>query len=489
MSVRNATGAHHFSVPPKPIALEAAYRKAHGLPGVRVVKRFDGSGATTLAPLHAYEERYAKKKVERARQLIAAAAESALRSHSSTRLVKLKSRDMPSHAVYCMGLEHYAELFAVGTLSSAAKQRMQIEFGVTRDRNTMGGWVSETFNFESMVDKGVPLAAQVYAMAHFQWASWHRATHVLANEWTNASDNGLAELVVRLHDHGYTHTHSHFGAPLRGALRVLGEIGNTDSSATPHADVQSLTAEYTKRFIPYEHPMDLIALRLNPWQEPSEVRQHPLLQAVDAHALFDAQQPNVAARVAEWAGMANPFFFPEASETPRITMDAGPTLQAIERMIDLGTYALREAGDDAEHVANIADNMWALLSNDYVYPYLAYFNSTRLAMGILRDAQSWDGVSIPAFTPALAGFAKVYRDNPVTTVSMLFNQTLDPLRWYIRHPHSEVSYGRAVRYLQTSKNAGCFAEGYAKNMEYSVRIAQPDHAVAAIVVHEGGGES
>lgn len=491
MAVQNATSARHFHMPAKPKALEVAYRRAHGLPrfGESILA---GRIMSRSNPAHKFSDAESERLRSYADRLI-------LRGDDSFEL-----HDLPGHDVLSYLLERLMHHYSADEINASQwlhkLQTIDLVRGVDSGRRTN----PEIWTPSRMTTAPTPPHMRSLWISHFQLASWDAMSEHIDDGNMQAAALTVQHCDTMLDSEPYYRGHSHFGSVLRSVLALAqGAFASVaielDDSAldTPwyHAD----------RRIAYDHPLDSLALRLNPWVAPKTLRDHGLIQAIATQ--FPTRPTfGAAAVLAEWTHEM-PSFWCGPSETPRLTMDESPQLQEVERMVDLGTYALREAGNDSAAIATIANDLWNLLSRDDVYPQLAYFNSTRLAMGVLSEALRWDGHTAPQLTPNLAGYGRLFREHEdeyrksgwlnhalqYSMPALFLRHTLDPLRHMHHHTdgfwqrQDSPWYQRALAYLDACTNQQLFEHSYVEAMQYSVRIAKPDHSAAAVVVHSDRG--
>lgn len=493
--VRNATGPRHFALPPKPITLEAAYRKSHGLSELLPASADYIKPSIASFQVPDMPEPHAHSVEHYVRQL----ARRDLDPVERRNLAPLELQNVAPYQAMSAVLDKMAWKHGTGRINAAQWHEMLPRIKIITQRR---GLRSETQHMlpRYMYRHPTPGPIRHAWIEQYQFATWTLASEHMAAGRVGDARTALVALASTLTAESYYRGHRHFGdglgiAAIDAATAALA-LCNAGANTTSEDVLPAARATLRKnaRAIAYQDPLDLFSLRLNPWSSVGVMREHPIIQAIAQYETFNLIGTRAALQLGEWARESSAFKL-GPSETPRITMGKDAKLQSVERMVDLGTYAIREAGDDVAAVTDIAHDLWTLLGREDVYPHLAYFNSTRLAMGVLRDALRWDGSSSLEFTAPLRGFAALYRHyceagTDAMSMAGVLKQAIDPLEWWVGTlPSRRPLWSRALNYVMAAHAQGYFEASYAEAMQHAVTIHEPDHRAHAIVVHDDGGES
>lgn len=462
----NATSPRHFDLPPKPTSIATAYRRAHNL-GEPVIA---GNSREAVA------ERYVQE-LGRCFTLAGSGFSDYSRSaEEGVRLITERSvKQFLEHGIDAKTL--FVEMSELSS-SRDVSQVLQAD------------WVRAF-----LASDALPEDARCQWFGLYQEVSWTNIMRHFGMGDITATCDELRAFAALISAHSYLSAHSHFGS----LPRVIGNVAHffETTRARCHPSIGRLVWREPQTEL-HTHltlaaPSDAVALRLNPWASLESMREHRFMQVLEGGSRFDLEPASDAEDLRAWAAMTQPLERELDLGLTRITMDEPHALQVVERMVDMGTFALRAVAHDAQQVGAIARTMWELLSHNEVYPHIAYFNSTRLAMGLLAEDNARRFGSAPTFTPALRGFAELFRrhqeDDDLCTPYALFIRALDPLGWYVDHlPHDPI-LSLVADYLHRAHAQGLFERSYAEAMRDSVTIHEPNHAAAAIVIHDDGGEA
>lgn len=465
--VRNPTGPRHFELPPKPMTLDAAYRRVHGL--VTPALQWNTRKGTY--------DHYVQALAVMNPKITEVHGDSFTDAGRSVRLITRSEKG-----------KFLAGRVAEQALWVRMSKLVMFDVMPTLIQEQENNWVERWLAWDRMSPN-----LRIQWFERYQEATWSQVTQAFERGDIAAACTELRILADAISTHSYLSEHTHFGA----LLPVLEDV------------MQALSARGMGHQwqVPWTGSIDDIALRLNPWQAQHQMHATPMIQALDAYVPFANAGANATRALGAWDrdGTA---FSRGPSDTPRITMTASSALQAVERMVEMGTRALRDVGDNEVAAADVARDLWTLLGRDDVYPHIAYFNSTRLAMGILHEALGWDGKSTPTLTPAVAGYGKLFRSTASTLAqsrvlaypdartqqAMYYRNVLDPLK-HMHEPRGDTWlrqeapwYLRVLDYLDACTRQRLFDGDYVEAMQHSVTIHAPNHAAAAIVVHDDGGE-
>lgn len=546
--IRNVTGPRHFDSPPRGMDIAAAYRRRHGLADSLLVKgaKFPHRARLLLPNLSKVSANDAENLTAYVRRL----CENPPPRDAMAQFTCAVS-SVPGHDSLCQVLARLSAAYAEHTIDASTLlfllPRVQVTSTQQRFlRSAIQQWWPETLAQES-----TPAPARYRWIEQMHFATWAKIAGMSLPEDLNLVQDELTRLAKHIDAHDTFKQHSHYGDHgLRGAIAYVNVALVRQGDVEVHERELALAHTFSERVFPHADVLTSIGLRLNPWATVHDMRQRPLIRMLAAgyetlgqhraatdylrewsaldepllnlalhhaprftmadarhrrlvnhvtafeSAPIDERELSAAAlsetmdtlRVEQWGALDDPLAYLPTAFSPRITLGEVRELQVVEYIIAMGSYALYDAGNDATQVERIADTMWNMLSRADVYPHLAFFNSTRLALGILRDAMRWDGHAVPSFTPALRGYAACCRQGDAPNVERYrwehCLQRLDP--WNLLSPDMPI-FDRARDYFTAALTAGYFDARYAESMQHSVTIHEPNHAAAAIVVH-GDGE-
>lgn len=348
-------------------------------------------------------------------------------------------------------------------------------------------------------------AADMAWMENMQCAAWRFASDAFAAGQRQHAHDALTLLAATVKLYPSFEQHPHFGHQLLlGALpvaRLMFDSVAADSGRLDAFDARTVQLNVTRWAMQCDDYREYLALSLNPFTAVRVTLQDPLLQAIVAGLKLPPGEGRALRRLHDWG--QHPLRDFPAAEFPRLVMTKHKKLLQDERMVAAGSAALRACTSDPQKVASVAQAIYAVLSHDTVYPHLAFFNGTRIALGLLRDAQQWNGVSVPPYTQDLFAFGALLRQNagsgipadvsiPLTAEEhfsfavRVFALCINPFAELTRENAIWPALRHAMAYVATANDAGHFDQATANNMAYSATITAPAYRAAAVVVHSDG---
>lgn len=489
-------------IPPKPLALADAYRRRNGLSSLTHVpdpKQASG-GFERLTP---YPEPQVRAGAIQAVRTYADAFADNFLLDRFTKTTNANPPRLPRRGLWGMqamevALNAVADRWAAFPQTDTAPYRQVVgALHLVRPRGLRGA-----LEYCSPKD--------LWPFSSADRPSWHWAEHMqfatflmLSNPQHTMYETHCYTVIdayckAMVHQHFYRNDRGHFGRVsynlLGDILRILAlrgarQIRKTEENSGP---VDVVRYQAGVRTLPYDHPMDILALRCNPFTPPESMNTSALFAALDGHVRLPDDRTAAAEYLAprHHRGLASQLAL-KGSSAPRLTVGMSEEVQGIERFVDIGSYALRSCDGTPDRIRTIASNLYHLLSVEDVYAHLGFFHGTRIAMGMLADAQTWDG-GVPQFTQPMGGFGAILREvashGGNADHAMALRTYLDPLRMFSAEQYERI-FGRAHAYVHKAAVAGYFTEATAQNMQHSVQIGGANHRANAIVVHKSEGES
>lgn len=504
-----STQAAQWQLPPKPLALDVAYRRYHGLSDVVRVTGRQKASEWRIAPyaeqdLRARDVRALRQYVDRFSDRIRRVTWGDVAHESWPKLPRSKLWGI---AAMHVALNRLAEQWSIGALKMANYCDSVRELQLKRAGSI--GQAAAILSPRMLMHQDVPHALRYAWAEHMQFAALYAVATLIHNGEFESASRRLqnytkamqgASLYPDPQAHNF-YSRSHFGVSGEAhvdwacaALRAQNDGIDPARGPLSYLDLDSRLASI--------NPWDLMALRLWPFADPATSRKSPLMQVMQRYYQYHPHVPQCVDTLQRWASTTGDIFTAESgNEAPRLTGDSTLSRQLLERVIGVGCVALRDSDGSAAQVAQIAGLVHAILARPEAYPRLEFFHSTWLAMGILADAQRWEG-GTPEFTRSLAGFGELFRrhssvvgelgmysqlrqNSAVNNLSgLLLLRTIDPLElWPQPTWYRWSTVTKTLAYVQAAHDAGMFEQSYAKRLQYSVTIARPNHRAAAIVVH------
>lgn len=475
--------ANRWQLPPKPLALDVAYRKHQGIAGL--VRQSGSAGKPTHVLARHPELVASAQDTEPVRQYADQTIDYVLHGSSVPAF--------PSHAPWgpdamLIALNRIAQRWAEGELSAgqyrSAVNILTLRRQRTRFRDmecfTPAMLATEDVHFSQRYAWGQHIQfSTLTGMEKFLTARDYHAAYDLLRQYLYDMQAGGLYLDATPAQHGRCHFASAGANALEGALRAI---------SVSWEGVECWVAPQRDEAFAFADTYDVMALRLWPFTPVGEVRKGALMQLIEANTRMRPDESTPADVLRTWGRSSQIVLEDMVHQAPRLTHDRQPSMHAIEHMVHVATVALRDCNDDRAALAQVADETYRLLARDDVYPHLQFFHSTWIAMGVMAEAMRWDGSWFPSFTRALGGLGALHRaqrQQSAVPVWVLHQRALDPLRLLKSMPVTV--WERVMAYIKSAESQGFFHADAAERMQHAVAITIPNPRAHAVIVH-GGGE-
>lgn len=486
-------------IPPAPLRLEHAYRQQAGLSAsvpIPHVTQHTGPRAR-LVP---YDIEVSKEKhapITRYCDAVIADETNARHGpHTIQNALRLPRFGLWGDDAMRVAMNHLMDRWANGSVTTPRMHQVLRTFLLTRPARLRAAEVygpGELVRAQAGKERLSPLWAE-----HFQWITMQAVNDAVVEHDYAQAATMLERYMDTMRNYGYyarsqpCHFRSEAHALLCGAMHVLkiraGQVP-PDSHAARAFDAEEYLCQ---RYVPWASPIDVYALHMSPAASVASTHALPLFELLKRDLVIPTDiASSVQRRLQDMANAHRGIsLMIMMNLAPQLTHECTPEQQAIESILHAGSSVLRAQHNDPQVVESVAANVYRIFSRDDVFPHLGFFTGTRLAMGMLADAQTWTDGTLP-FTQALGGFGALLRTlhsaggeafaaQPEETFALY----LDPLHMFTEAHASMLDHARA--YVHAAANAGYFTKAAAQNMQHSVQITAPDHSANAVIVHSDG---